>query len=399
MNRPFPRPPVSDRKRILIICDYFLPGTKGGGGAWTIVNLVESLKNSFEFFVITRDHDGKSDSKPYTNVKYDVWNEIGNGKVFYLPSREITVRRLAELSESVAPDAVYLNSVFSELVVRFLVAKRLGKVSNLPVIDAPIGNLAPGAINLKGRKKRVYLMAARVLGLYRDVVWKASSPFESKEIQDVFGRDIRVRIAPDLPPRQILPNYDLALKPMKRAGSARLIYYSRIDPKKNLMFLLERLRQVTTRRIDLTIAGPVDDTKYWLKCKNMIGDLPKNINVTEVGVVSYDAGLELLLENHFFVLPTFGENFGYVMLEALAAGCPLLISDQTIWGSVGEKKAGWAVPLESDGEWLARLSECAEMNAAEYSDLSHQARKMAVEWMSDNSVRSATLEVFQSVLS
>jgi len=367
MTLPLPGTPVSGRKRILIICDYFLPGTKGGGGAWTIVNLIDRLKDSLEFFVVTRDHDGKSDSRPYAIVKYGQWNEIGNAKVFYLSQREITVRKLAELTKCVAPAAVYLNSVFSELVVRFLIARRLGKVRSVPVIDAPIGNLAPGAMNLKGRKKGVFLTVARVLGLYRDVVWKASSPLESKEIREVFGRDVRVRIAPDLPPRQILQDYEFASKPIKTAGSARLIYYSRIDPKKNLMFLLERLKQVTIGQIELTIAGPIDDAKYWLRCRNMISELPGNINVTEVGVVSYDAGLKLLLESHFFVLPTFGENFGYVMLEALAAGCPLLISDRTIWGFVREKKAGWAIPLESDGEWVTRLSECAEMTAAEYS--------------------------------
>jgi glycosyltransferase involved in cell wall biosynthesis len=46
-----------------------------------------------------------------------------------------------------------------------------------------------------------------------------------------------------------------------------------------------------------------------------------------------------MFEYDFFVLPTIGENFGYVFLEALAAGCPLITSDRTPWTTL--RKTHW----------------------------------------------------------
>ena len=51
------------------------------------------------------------------------------------------------------------------------------------------------------------------------------------------------------------------------------------------------------------------------------------------------------MKAHLFVLPTEGENFGHAIFEALAVGCPILISDQTPWRKLSEKKAGIDLPL------------------------------------------------------
>ena len=54
-----------------------------------------------------------------------------------------------------------------------------------------------------------------------------------------------------------------------------------------------------------------------------------------------------LFEYHFFILPTLGENFGHVFIEALAAGCPLIISNRTPWLELEKKGIGWDIPLEN----------------------------------------------------
>ena len=53
-----------------------------------------------------------------------------------------------------------------------------------------------------------------------------------------------------------------------------------------------------------------------------------------------------------------GENFGHVFLEALAAGCPLIISNKTPWLELKEKGVGWDLPIDNGTVWRDKLNEC-----------------------------------------
>ncbi|MEZ5288450.1 MAG: hypothetical protein R2712_27310 [Vicinamibacterales bacterium] len=79
---------------------------------------------------------------------------------------------------------------------------------------------------------------ARMLSLWRGVTWRASDAEEAAHIRQATGPDAAIAMAPVIVP---------AADPHpaahdKRAGFARLAYVSRVTPKKNLHFLLERLR-------------------------------------------------------------------------------------------------------------------------------------------------------------
>src|SRR5690606_39547208 len=224
--------------------------------------------------------------------------------VFYVNSRMITQRRFHELIDEVGPDIVYLNSVFCTLVVKFLALRRRKGLGKVPVVLAPCGELSPAALGLKPIKKRTFLSAARAAGLYRDVIWKASAAAELSEIRTAIGKDVEVLIAPDLPPREILPDLDVAEKPEKRTGSVSFIFVSRITPKKNLLFLLKALRNLRSGDVTLDIVGPAEDAAYWQECQSVVKQLPENVTVNYVGPVKYDAVLERLKRSHFFVLPT-----------------------------------------------------------------------------------------------
>ena len=87
----------SKKKKILIFSEYYLPGYKSGGGMRTIVNIVNRLSDRYEFFVITKDHDGKSDKTPYQNVEYGNWNKYDGTKVYYFSNKEITFSKILKL--------------------------------------------------------------------------------------------------------------------------------------------------------------------------------------------------------------------------------------------------------------------------------------------------------------
>ena len=386
-----PPEPHRAKKRILVLCDYYLPSSKGGGGTWTVVNLIERFCDRYDFFVITRNHESRSDTLPFQSVKTNEWNTVGNAQVYYLAPSDFTRDRLFRLVQEVSPAGVYLNSIFSKPVITFLLLLRFKPSIKLPVILAPCGELSDGALSLKRWKKRSFLFFAKSVGLYSKVRWKATSELESDEIKEAFGPNLFPLVAPDLPPLQILPDFSIAEKPPKEVGKAKFIFYSRIDRKKNLLFVLDLLSNFDRKEgIALSIVGPNEDSNYWQECQEEIAKLSPLINVNIVGAVSNEDGLKCLIANHFLILPTLGENFGYVILEALSAGCPVLISDRTIWSDVSEMGAGWSMPLSDKKTWAASISHCLDLDQEQFAVMSRNARGLAENWLRSPDLESAT---------
>lgn len=387
------------KKRILVFCDFYLPGFKSGGGMWTVVNLVDRFCGRYDFFIVTRNYDSKADTTPYSTVATGKWNTVGNAEVHYLAADDISAARIAGLVKEVSPDCIFLNSAFSTPAVKLLMARRGGRVSGVPVILAPCGELSAGALASKPLKKKLYLAFAKARHLYRGVHWKASSAIEADEIRAIFGHDVEVMTAPDLPPRSILPEYSSEQKPEKVAGSARFVFLSRVVPKKNIGYFIDRLMDVREGSVTIDIVGPLEDGAYWAECQRRIARLPKNVEVNIVGAVSYPEGLKRLVQSHFFVLPTLNENFGYVFIESLSAGTPLLISDQTMWTDVAEHNCGWCIPLDEPAEWVRTINHCIQIDSEGYRTMSAFAREYAVNWLAGSDLEAATAAVLERALS
>lgn len=378
--------------KILILCDYYLPGYKSGGGMRTIVNMVDRLKNRYEFFIITRDHDGKLDRRQYTTVKINQWNFVRDAKVFYLSKDNLKFSKIRELILKVKPDVIYSNSYFATLTLYLLILKKLKIIPKINVILAPCGELSEGALGLNSEKKNAFIKLAKLLNLYRNVIWKASSELEKEEIETVKGSGGEIFTAPDMLPLTIFEDFELNLKPHKSSGEAKMIFLSRFMKKKNFRWLLENLSGIKGK-LEIDIYGPLEDAEYWKQCKKIIKTLPKNIRIEAKGAVPHEHVLPTLAKYHFFIMPTLGENFGHIFLEALAAGCPLVISDKTPWLDLEEKGIGWDLSLEEPKKWIEKLNFCIDLDQQSYNNLSCNARKFAVTVLKDKRYEENTLAV------
>lgn len=381
-----------------MFCDFYLPGFRSGGGMWTVVNLVERFRDRFEFYIVTRNHDGRSDPKPYDSVESDEWNSVGGARVFYASGRNLNTRAAACIAAQVAPEIVFLNSVFSTPVLSFLNARRKGLIEPVPVVLAPCGELSEAALGFKYLKKKGFLKYARVFGLYDGLVWKATSELEEAEIRNQIGNSSEILMAPDLAPKTILPDLSLSEKPQKEPGKVKLCFVSRLTRKKNLLYLLQRLGDIDEESVELEIIGPVEDRGYWNDCESAIKSLPPNVSISASGAMPQTDILKRLVASHFFVLPTLNENFGYVFVEAMAAGCPLIISDRTVWNEIAAAGIGWTTPLDDPRAWLSRIREAAGMDADTFSPMSRRAREYAVEWLSRSEHDIATARVLERAL-
>lgn len=389
--------PENKGNKILVLCDYYLPGYKSGGGMRTIVNMVDRLKNRFEFFIITRDHDGKLDRQQYTDVKINQWNRVRDADVYYLSKNNLTISKIRELILKVKPDLIYSNSYFATLTLYLLILKKLKMIPKTNLILAPCGELSEGALQLNSEKKNVFIKVSSFLDLYKNIIWKASSELEKKEIEKVKGSGGKILIAPDMLPRTIFEDFKPDIKPKKVAGEVKMVFLSRFMKKKNFKWLLENLNGIK-EKLEIDIYGPLEDADYWNKCKRLIETLPKNIKIESKGSVPHEEVLPTLASYHFFIMPTLGENFGHIFLEALAAGCPLLISDKTPWLKLEEKGIGWDLSLDKPEIWIDKLNYCSALNQADYSQLSNNARKFAETVLNDKKYEEDTVKILESGL-
>lgn len=360
---------------------HYLPGYRAGGPVRALANLVEVCGDEIGAYILTADRDYGSGT-PYPGVTPGVWHQVGKAQVMYLSPDQMALRPWAKLLNQIDYDRICLNSFLSPQTRQTLLLRRLRAIPGRPVVLAPRGELSPGALGLSRGKKRAYIAIALRLGLYDGLVWHATSALERSEILmalEPFISDLssRLIVASDL----ILPG-SVGRSPgdgaAKHARSARVVFLSRVARMKNLDFALASLHGLD-EEVTFDIFGPMEDQRYWEECEEITRQLPHNIHVSYRGEVAPDQVARVLAGYHLFFLPTRGENFGYAIVEAMAAGCPLLISDQTPWRGLEEKGIGWDIPLAEPERFRQVLRRVVAMDQTELSAWSTRASRFGAK--------------------
>ena len=385
--------PAAGRVRVAALVDYYLPGYKAGGAIRTLGNMAAQLAGELDLSVITRDRDF-GDAEPYPRIVAGGWTPVEGALVRYLGPGERTHRYVAEALRTARPDVLYLNSLYSpQFSLQPLLLHRMGRVPRVPVVVAPRGELAPGALTFKRAKKLAFLRMARMTGLYRGVLWQASSELEADEVRRWFGAGVRVLVAPDLRERPAAAHPPAP----KRPGELRVMFLGRIAPNKNVTGALEMLAGVRGD-VRFSIYGPVDSQETWEACRARIASLPANVRVEYGGVLPREAVPGALASHHLFLFPTLGENFGHAVLEALLAGLPVLTSDRTSWSGLEPAGAGWTLPLEQPERFGAVLQAYADLDGDEHAHRSAAARAYGESAARDESVLEANRALFRAAV-
>jgi glycosyltransferase involved in cell wall biosynthesis len=379
---------------VLATSDYYLPGSKGGGAVLALANMVSHLGDTAVFKVITRDRD-LGDTAAYPHIAPNCWHRLDGAEVMYVPPRRQFLT-LLKLLCGIHADVLYLNSFFSPLFsIWVLLLRRCGLVAARAVIVAPRGEFSPGAIQIRRIKKLIYIASAKALRLYKGVTWHVSTEYEKIDVQRYWGCEAQVVIA-----RECLPKMtdELAFPSRgKSKGRADIVFLSRICRKKNLDGALAALAELQGA-IRMCIYGPKEDSEYWQECQAIIDRLPTNIQVEYRGIVAHEEVLRVLAQHHLFFLPTHGENFGFVIVEALLAGCPVLISDQTPWRDLRMKGVGWELPLAERQHFRDVLQACIDMDQPAFSALSKKAWEYGTRILRENAGAEQSNMLFKRVL-
>jgi glycosyltransferase involved in cell wall biosynthesis len=381
---------LNNRKKIIVFIDWFLPGYKAGGPIQSCANLIDHLKDEYDFSVVTRDTD-YCETQPYPNVKSNEWNILPNGKrVYYFSSDQLNKKNIKVLIKKEQYDIIYMNGIFSfwfTLLPLYYAKKKNAK----NIVIAARGMFAVSALSIKKIKKRFFLLVVKIIRLFNGIIFQATTQQESNDIKTELGKKVQIKIAPNLPKKK---NTNALYHRIKEKGCVRIVNIARISPEKNLKYALEVLQKVKGK-VEFDIYGPVYNKPYWDECSVLIQNMPLNVKVFYKQSIESERIEEALKNYHFMFMPTRGENFGHIILESLSSGCPVIISDQTVWRNLEEKKIGWDLSLLNHDNFTKVIERAVKMSQEEYDSISNRAFNYAHTFINNKETIEQNIDLFR----
>lgn len=375
------------KKAILVFSDWYFPGFKAGGPIRSLMNIVDNV--DCDFFIVTRITDYHSD-EPYQGISENVWTQTTpNTNVMYIKESMMTFAFVVSLIGERKYHKFYLNSLFSPLftILPLRVLKKLKK--NTKTIVAPRGMLKSGALSVKSNKKKLFLIVAKLTGLYGGVTWHATSKLEGDEIHSVF-KSAHIKLAGVL---ASLPKGEI-VKPNKQSGEVKLVSFTRISEEKGVLEAIRFVSDLPTEySFGFDIYGAMPEGDYLEKCKSLLIDSP-NRSIRLMGEVNPNELSIIYSKYQFFLLPTWGENFGHAISEALCHSTPVIISNMTPWKGLEKEKAGWDLPLIED-DFVEKISLAAQMDQTDYDNWTKGARAFGLKHAENPSVLAANRDLFE----
>ena len=295
-------------------------------------------------------------------------------------------------------DLAHIHALFSPVTTA---AAKIARSKNLPYIIRPLGTLDPADLQKKKKLKQIYGQLLEKPNLAGAAAIHFTSVTEC-EISERFGvktNDLVIPLGVTLP--QNLPKIGkarqkLAIKP----DLPLILFMSRIDRKKGLNLLIPALEKLLAKgyQFHFVLAGTnPQDPNYENQIRETIEKSPLAKNTAIVGFVTGDFKLELLRDTDLFVLPSYYENFGIAVVEAMALETPVIISDRVhIWQEIQAAEAGWITTTAIDS--LTASLKLALENPQIIKERGLNAIKLTRAKYSWEAIASQIIQAYQNII-
>ena len=397
--------------KVLHVIPSFAPAWRYGGPVVAALGLTrEQARQGHNVTVLTTNNDGPGVldvpvGRPVDMNGVEVWYFPVERPKWYFFSRELGSAAKGRVADF---DIVHIHSIYlwPTTIAAFWCRRR-----GVPYLIRPAGLLDP--VNLRkpygGRlvsipsrmKKWLYLST---IGRW-DLNGAAGVHFTS---QGEMEASVAVELGPpkfvlpfgtDLPPKnEGYENLSLRGRYPELKDRKIVVFLSRLDPKKGLETLFSAMSDLSAGMDDfaLVVAGS-GESGYSRRLTSIVKEVGLEDRTVFLGLVQGAEKWSLLLSGDVFVLPSYHENFGMAIVEAMGAGLPVVISDRVnIHHDVTEYGAGIVTGLDprefsaAVGKLLRDDGLRAKMGAA--------AERLARDRYSWEGAAGAIVEAYEEII-
>jgi glycosyltransferase involved in cell wall biosynthesis len=336
-------------------------------------------QRGLEVHVASTDDNGRGrlepPSIPFTeqSVKYWLFTRQTRFYTFSLPLTAWLCKHAGDY------DVIHIHALFSYASIAGAVC---AKLAGVPYIVRPLGTLNQWGMRYRRpwlKKLSFRFIESRILRYAAGVHY--TSEQEASEAEQLGVRHISLLIPnPVELPRTLGSRGTFRARFPNLARKTMVLYLSRLDAKKGIDLLLPAFARTRIKHPDAVLVLAGDGARTFVRD---LQTQARRLGLDEVilwaGFLEGDRKRDALADADIFVLPSYSENFGVAVVEAMGAGLPVVVSDQIgIHHQIAAAEAGIVVEcsVEQLESALAKLIEDAPLRAA----MGENARRFAQQF-------------------
>jgi glycosyltransferase involved in cell wall biosynthesis len=374
-----------------------------GGPSQAVLETVKSLQDlGIQAEIVTTNDNGNE----LLDVPLGEWLEYKQAPVQFFSRFSPNIHSIREFAFSgqltawlwqnvVNYDLLHIHAIFSYAST---MAMAIARLRGIPYIVRPLGQLCEWSLQQSAIKKQIYLNLIERANLNHAQAIHLTSAQEQQEFSHLnlkipsFVLPHGLSISPSIPNARSLLREHLNVSPSESV----ILFLSRLHPKKGLDYLIPALGKLTHHRFTLAIAGN-GSKEYEAEIETLLVANGIRDRTHLAGFVEGETKNIFMQGADLFVLTSHSENFAVVVLEALAAGVPVLVTPGVALAALVQQYQLGYVP-ELNVPAIASLLDHYLSHPQEAKIMGERARQIVEEKYTWNQIALRMQQIYTDIL-
>ena len=290
--------------------------------------------------------------------------------------------------DELKPDLVHVHSIWQWTLH---LAVKAARKKGVPYVLAPRGTIEEWSLKQKWLKKKIALMTYQGEDFCHAAAIHCTAESEARQAK---------RLWPGVPiilsPNAVNVPKELPQRRLHEDGAHRALFMSRFHYKKGLLNLIDAWAKVRPQGWKIELVG-TDSAGYLKVVESRIAALGLQDDFIITGALMDEDKWGAYRRADLFILPSFSENFGIVVAEALYAGVPVITTKGTPWRDLEERKCGWWIDVGVD-PLAKQLRDAVSLDDATRREMGEHGCKLINEKYTWDSVVRSMIVGYRNII-